>query len=154
MDKNDEILRLYEIYNDSKEKFIDRSFATNKFYLIVEIVLLSISIAIGGTPYDVLNIVLPLIGMLIALMWWLNQDSYGFMIKIKYKNVFTLLEQSLAASPITDETKAIEEAARSKSGFVFNNAHKLLAVVMLVIFFILFLAAFIPYIMILFSTSG
>jgi len=154
VDKNEEILKLYEIYNNSKEKFIDRSFATNKFYLVVEIVLLTIILITNGAPYSGLNVIIPLIGVIVAVMWWLNQDSYGFMIKIKYQSVLEPLEKNFAISPATEESQAIREAAKARKGFVFNNAHKLLAVVTLFIFFALFLAAFVPFMAILLATAA
>ena len=76
MDLKDEkylILEQYRIYSEAKEKFIDRHFTTNKFYLILNIVvLISIYILSTLTPQYPPVIVLCVLGISSTLMWWMK----------------------------------------------------------------------------------
>jgi len=43
MDEKDEkylVLEQYRIYSDAKEKFVDRQFATNRFYMVLNLAVL------------------------------------------------------------------------------------------------------------------
>ena len=69
------ILEQYRIYTESKEKFIDRQFATNRFYLILNlIILITAYILTTLTPQHSPLIVLSVIGFAITMMWWMNID--------------------------------------------------------------------------------
>src|SRR5574344_2188137 len=86
MDKDEIIFQQYKLYAEQKERFIDRSFATNKFYLFSVLLLLLImfltknfEIVFGLTPI----IIFGCAGMIICILWWINMDSYNCLIKVK-----------------------------------------------------------------------
>ena len=80
MDPKDEkylILEQYRIYSEAKEKFIDRQFSTNRFYLVLNIIILVTTYVLSTlTPQYPPVIVLCIIGIAATLMWWMNIDSY------------------------------------------------------------------------------
>ena len=73
-------------------------------------------------------------------MWWMNIDSYQFLIKIKYANVLEEIEKSLPEQPYQKEFKAQQDLKKSKKGFMlFGDWQKhLTLVVALVYIFICF----------------
>ena len=89
--QNDEkflVLEQYRIYSEAKESFTSRNFQTNRFYLVLSLVLfLLLYIFHALTPSLMPLIVGTAVGMSICVMWWLNLDSYQFLIKIKYSKV-------------------------------------------------------------------
>ena len=91
MDIKDEkylILEQYRIYSDAKEKFIERQFTTNRFYLVLNLIILVVSYVLSTlTPQYQPTIVLAIIGFAVTIMWWMNIDSYQMLIKVKYAKV-------------------------------------------------------------------
>lgn len=154
MDKEQILLESYRIYNESKENFIDRSFSTNKFYLVIEIILLA-AVAFSATMLEnhLVVAVLSGLGVLIASLWWFNHDSYEYLIKIKYKHVLEKIEELLPVAPTTMEYKAAQEDAKKRKVFVFSNAHKVLSFLVLLIFLSFFVTAVAPYIAAIFTTE-
>ncbi len=131
MDSNDEkflILEQYRIYTDAKEKFIDRQFATNRFYLVLNIILLVTTYVLSTlTPQYQPVIVLSVIGIAITLMWWMNIDTYQMLIKVKYANVLEYLETKLPEQPNHKEFVDYSEMKHKKGVIVFGDFQKILA---------------------------
>lgn len=145
MEKEYILLETYRIYQESKEKFIDRSFKTNKFYLVIEAILLIFC----ATTYDIpglplVTAICSLLGLLIAFMWWFNQDSYQFLIKIKYQDVIDKMEAQLPFGPFTEELKATMEKTKTRKIIVFNNVQKTLAFLILLVFVAFFMTSVLP----------
>ena len=107
MDPKDEkylILEQYRIYSEAKEKFIDRHFSTNKFYLVLNIIILiAIYILATLTPQYTPVLVMSVVGFATTLMWWMNIDSYQILIKVKYAKVLEFLETQLPQQPYHKE---------------------------------------------------
>lgn len=139
------LLENYRIFTDSKERFIDRSFASNKFYLVLDTVLLIIAAA-GLSPDApmLLTAIVSALGMLIAMMWWFNQDSYDYLIKIKYQKVLEHLEEQMGVETTKLEARAQREDAKKRKLFVFCNTHKSLSLLVFVVFLSIFLTVLSP----------
>ena len=140
--QNDEkflILEQYRIYSEAKEAFTTRNFQTNRFYLIVSLVLfLLLYVFYALTPSLMPLIVGAIIGMSVCVMWWLNLDSYQFLIKIKYAKVLEEIENLLPTNPYKKEFEAFCEAKKNKRAVVFSDFQKLLVIVLFCVFFVIF----------------
>ena len=142
MDTQETILEQYKGYIEQKEKFVDRSFMTNKFYLgFLFVIIIAMfltreySFAFGITS----TMVLTLVGMLICVMWWINVDAYNFLIKIKFGEVIEKLEDQLPVHPYKMEINAINDRRKNKKEFIFSDIQKSLAILVFVLFFVLFI---------------
>lgn len=141
MDSNEIMLQQYKVYIENKEKFVDRSFTTNKFYLLLVLVLIvtmfltkEYSFVFGLSS----TMIFSAVGMLICTFWWINIDSYNFLIKIKLSKVIEEIEKSLPVQPYSQEFLAIKEYKKNKREFMFADMQKVLATLMLLLFFVLF----------------
>lgn len=152
MDDRQVILEQYRIYNDSKDRFIDRNFVVNRFYLVLTLVLLFIvSLLKQLSPLQFLTIemILSVAGMGIAMLWWLNQDAYSFLIKVKYAFVLEKLEEKLASNPNNMEFKALVELQQKKKAFLFSDIQKGLAVLALITFMVYLIIDVIPFVLVM-----
>ena len=139
MDNNDKylILEQYRIYSDAKEKFIDRQFTTNKFYLVLNIIILITTYILSTlTPQYHAVIVLCVIGMAVSFMWWVNIDTYQMLIKVKYANVLEYLETKLPEQPYHKEFKDYSEMKRNKNLIVFGDFQKYLTITIAMVYVI------------------
>lgn len=154
MEKDQLVLECYRIYNESKERFIDRAFATNKFYLVLEVVLFVIVVILAASQLNTIFVIVASgFGVLVSFLWWFNQDSYQYLIKVKYRDVIEKMENDLPYAPSTMEFKAVQNDIRRKKAFVFNDAHKLLAFVVMLTFFSFFMFYLVPYLMSTFAAG-
>jgi len=142
MDSKDEkylILEQYRIYSEAKEKFIERHFATNKFYLVLNIIILIATyILCTLTPQYQPVIVMSVIGLAITLMWWMNIDSYQLLIKVKYAKVLEFLETKLPEQPYHKEFLDYTQMKKNNNLIVFGDFQKALTVVIACVYFIVF----------------
>ena len=143
MDAKDEkflILEQYRIYSDAKEKFIDRQFSTNRFYLILNIiVLVTAYIVTTLTPQYIPVLVLCTLGISASVMWWLNIDSYQLLIKVKYAKVLEYLEDKLPEQPYQKEFRDYKEMKREKNIVVFGDFQKTLALIIICVYVVVFI---------------
>lgn len=137
----------YKLYSESKEKFIDRSFTTNKFYMIIVIALLALSFEAKDVSFGMVSapVMFTAIGMLSSALWWLNIDSYNSLIKIKFSKVLEEIEKQLPIQPYAMEYKALKDYRASKKGFIFGDVQNVFAVISFLIFFSLFLIGLMPH---------
>ena len=123
MDIKDEkylILEQYRIYSDAKEKFIERQFTTNRFYLVLNLIILVVSYILSTlTPQYQPTIVLAIIGFAVTIMWWMNIDSYQMLIKVKYAKVLEYLETKLPEQPYHKEFVDYMEMKKKNNLIVF-----------------------------------
>lgn len=144
------ILEQYRIYTESKDKFIDRSFQTNRHYFLV-ICGLCIVLVLFKQFFPTIAIIFTLFlsfaGMGIAMLWYLNQDSYSFLIKIKYANVLEEIENRLPIAPNQMEHAILNENLKKRHTFVFlfNDIQKFMAVILFLLFLTYFLIDIIPF---------
>ena len=140
MDQKDEkylILEQYRIYSDAKEKFIDRQFATNRFYLVLNIILLVTAYVLTTlTPQYQPIIVLCVIGFSVTLMWWMNIDSYQTLIKVKYAKVLEYLETKLPEQPYHKEFVDYKEMIKNKKLIVFGDFQKILTLTIALVYIV------------------
>jgi len=145
MNEQEMLLEIYKICVASKDKFIERAFGTNKFYLITTMLIMVVtSIALMKIKLLLLTICLSGIGVFICALWWFNEDSYSYLLSIKYRSVLDVLEQKLPFAPGVEEYKAIQER-RKKKVFVFQNSQKLLITIILLVFVIFLVSAILPF---------
>ena len=141
MDSSDQklmaTLEQYKIYSDAKEKFIDRQFITNRFYLVVNLIILVAAYILATlTPQYQPVIVLCVIGMAITIMWWMNIDSYQLLIKVKYAKVLEYLETKLPEQPYNKEYEEYVKMKKSKNLIVFGDFQKVLTIAIAAVYFV------------------
>lgn len=145
---NDEILfQQYKLYTEQKERFVDRSFHTNKFYLLLVLTLIFVMYVMKSFTFDyglTATLVFSLAGMAICTLWWINMDSYNFLIKVKLSRVIEQIEEQLPSKPYTQEFAAIKDLRKNKRMFLFADMQKTLAVAALLLFFVLFCNELLP----------
>ena len=131
------ILEQYRIYSDAKERFIDRQFSTNRFYLVFNIVILIAAYFLNSfMPKDFPVIILCIIGIAATLMWWMNIDSYQMLIKVKYSKVLEYLETKLPEQPYHKEFVDYKEMKKEKGIIIFGDFQKSLALSIACVYFI------------------
>lgn len=140
MNQEELIFQQYKLYTEQKEKFVDRSFASNKFYLIVVLILIltvfltkDYTLAFGLSS----TLLFSIIGASVCTMWWINVDSYNFLLKVKLAKVAEELEKKLPAQPLTQEFLAIKDLRKNKRMFLFADMQKALATFTFLLFFVL-----------------
>lgn len=140
MDPKDEkylILEQYRIYSEAKEKFIERQFTTNRFYLVLNLVILVTSYILGTlTPQYQPVIVLCIIGIAITLMWWMNIDSYQLLIKVKYAQVLEYLETKLPEQPYHKEYADYVQIKKKNNLIMFGDFQKIFTVAIASVYFV------------------
>lgn len=125
------IIEQYRIYSEAKESFITRNFQTNRFYLILSLVIFLLLYIFYALTPSILPIVIgSIIGMSVCVMWWLNLDSYQFLIKIKYSKVLEEMEKYLPFMPYKREYEAFLDAKRDKKAIVFSDFQKFLTIIL------------------------
>ena len=140
MDPKDEkylILEQYRIYSEAKEKFIERQFTTNRFYLVLNLIILVTSYILGTlTPQYQPVIVLCIIGIAITLMWWMNIDSYQLLIKVKYAQVLEYLETKLPEQPYHKEYADYVQIKKKNNLIMFGDFQKIFTVAIASVYFV------------------
>ena len=138
MSEQDLIFQQYKLYSEQKESFITRSFAINRFYLCLCIILL-FGVYLTKTAifaYSIpLGTLLTIIGMCCAILWWMNMDSYNMLIKIKFAKVLEEMEKNLPFQPYADEYQGIKDYRENKKMFLFSDMQKTFAVLVFLMFF-------------------
>lgn len=146
MTNEDLVLQQYKIYSESKEKFIDRTFRTNKFYMILVVALLLFAFVTRGLGFAKLTAptLFSIIGLICCSLWWLNMDAYNCLIKIKFSKVLEEIEKQLPVQPYTMEYKALKDFRNNKKGFVFSDIQKILAIFSFLAFLVILMIEVIP----------
>lgn len=146
MNSDNILFEQYKLYIQNKESFIDRSFNTNKFYMILVLTLVLIifltkdyTLAYGLTS----TLIFSAAGMAICILWWLNIDAYNLLIKVKLAKVIEEIEKSLPCQPYATEFAALNDLKKNKKEFLFSDIQKCLAVIVLILFFVLFANEFV-----------
>lgn len=150
MTSEEMMIQLYKIYSEQKENFIDRSFHTNKFYLVLVLFITIVmpfarnnNLTMGPSTAAILSAA----GIAICVLWWINVDSYNFLIKIKLSKVLEEIEKNLPVKPYTDEFAAIKDYKKNKREFLFADIQKALATLALLVFLVIFLNEFLIMVM-------
>lgn len=146
MDRDELIFEEYKLYAEQKDRFIDRNFSTNKFYMISFVVLIFAMIFTGNITFIehiTATLLFSAIGISVCALWWMNVDSYNTLIKIKFSNVIEKMEEKLPIQPFTEEYKGIEEF-KTKKVFMFSDIQKFLSVLGALFFFAVFVSEVTP----------
>ena len=135
------VLEQYRIYSEAKDRFIDRQFASNKFYLLVSLAIFLVAFVIFMIPPANCQAIigLSIIGFFLSMMWWMNIDSYQLLIKIKYSNVLEYLETKLPEQPNHKEYVDYLQIKKNTNAIVFGDIHKYLALTIMLIHIIIIL---------------
>ncbi len=138
MESKDEkylILEQYRIYSDAKERFIDRQFSTNKFYLTVNIIILLLAYVLNIlTPQFHATLVLAVIGIAITIMWTMSIDTYQTLVKVKYAKVLEFIETKLPEQPYHKEFEEYAAMKKKKNLIVFGDMQKMLSWAILLVY--------------------
>lgn len=142
MNQEEIIFQQYKLYSEQKEKFVDRSFQTNKFYLFLILAIITtmfltkdFSFVFGLSS----TLIFSVAGIAICVLWWVNVDSYNFLIKVKLSKVLEEIEKKLPVQPYTEEFAAIKDLRKKKREFLFADMQKAFVTLILLLFFVLFL---------------
>lgn len=140
------VFEQYKLYSESKEKFIDRTFRTNKFYIVLVVVLMLITFMTKGMAFGRMTApaLFSIVGIICCSLWWLNMDSYNCLIKIKFSKVLEEMEKELPIQPYAMEFKALTSYRNNKKGFVFSDIQKIFAIFSFLAFFVIFMIEVIP----------
>ncbi len=149
MDEKQQMMELYKEFMKTKENFVNRSFATNKFYIVMVTLCL---LALAAVKQFVMPtgslfaLGLSIAGLAFAILLWANQDAYAYLLKIKFNNVIDKMEESFCFKPCVEEKNALIENAKSKKNYVFTNFQKSFALITLAIFIASFIADIAPFV--------
>lgn len=128
-------LEQYRIYSDAKDRFIDRQFSTNRFYLVVNLILLVTAYVLSSfVPQYHPALVLSIIGIAISLMWLISVDSYQTLIKVKYAKVLEYIETKLPEQLYHKEFEEHSSMKKSKGLVIFGDVQKFLTWVVLLVY--------------------
>lgn len=150
MNTEEIIFQQYKLYSEQKEEFINRSFTTNKFYLFLILALLVTMFLTKGMTFVYgmsSSMIFSGAGMAICALWFMNVDSYNFLIKIKFAKVLDEIEKQLPVQPYTQEFEAIKDYKKDKREFLFADIQKALAIFVFLMFFVLFVHEFLSIIL-------
>ena len=147
MDKETMLLELYKAHLKSKDAFTDRAFTLNRFYLAIELILIILGVMYLVENNPMLAIPISVVGIVVSLLWWFNQDAYDQQIKIKYSSILEKMEEEFPFQPLRNEYITIKEQADKKKLFIFPETLKFFSVATFIIFLVMFMDAFIPIIL-------
>ncbi len=140
---SDEIMfQQYKLYTEQKDRFVDRSFHTNKFYLVLVLMLILVMFLTKDLSFVYglsASLIFSAAGIAICVLWWINMDCYNFLIKVKLGRVIEEIEKNLPAQPYTQEFVAIKDLRKNKREFLFSDMQKALAILVLLLFFVVFI---------------
>lgn len=140
MDDKEIILGIYKVYSEAKENFINRHFATNRFYFVFSFSLLVATYVFYTlSPGTIPLIVASVFGIAVSILWWLNIDSYQTLIKIKYSKVLEYLETKLPEAPYHKEFEETQKFKKAKK-ILFTDVQKGFALLVLGAFLLIFVA--------------
>lgn len=141
MDEKEIILGQYKVYSEAKENFINRHFATNRFYFVFAFALLAATYVFYAlSPGVVPLIVTAAFGIAVSVLWWLNIDSYQLLIKVKYSKVLEYLETKLPEAPYQKEFRETQSMKKTKN-ILFADVQKGFSLLLLFIFTVIFVAS-------------
>lgn len=147
MNSDELLFQQYKLYTEQKDTFVERSFATNKFYLVLVLVMLVVVFLTQDINFHNkvnLSLVLCIAGAALSALWWLNMDSYNFLIKMKFSKVIQEIEKSLPGQPYEMEYQAIIDYRKNKKMFLFSDIQKALALLSFLLYFVLLMIELVP----------
>ena len=136
MDDKYILLEQYRIYSEAKDRFIDRTFLVNRFYIVFSAVLFLSMIAIKSIFVDAYALLLgiEIFGIAVNFLWVSNQDAYTSIIKLKYSTVIEGIENQMPASPNKDEYAKLCELRSNKKIVLLKDIQKWFAIILMLLF--------------------
>ena len=137
MEDKHQLMELYKEFMYTKENFVNRSFATNKFYIVVIItclLLLGVLKEFVVQDGSLTVVAVGLAGFACSLLLWSNQDAYSYLLRIKFSAVIDKIEEKFCFQPCIEEKKALIENAKTRKTYIFADVQKLFAVITMVVF--------------------
>lgn len=137
MDYQEILVKEYIAYLESKDRFIERSFMINRFYMVLVLLLFIAMFWFAEhslMPFSPLVVSCAIAGMVMSLMWVLNQDSYAYLIKVKLSDVIEKMEQHLPIQPHVMEYEAMQ-TRKTEKRVVFVDVQKGIAFISFIMFF-------------------
>lgn len=144
MEDKEIILEQYRIYTDAKERYIDRAFLVNRFFIVA--VGLMFLVLLGTKTFFSMgygfSMAGEILGMAMCIMWFSNQDAYSSIIGIKYNAAIEKMEEFLPVSPVKDEYEELQKLRAKRKVILVKDIQKWFAIVVLMIFIANFLMDF------------
>lgn len=146
MEDNNKVSNLifeeYKLYTEQKDRFTERTFLVNRFYMVLLLVMIAAifllkDIFIADT-FSVL-VIFALAGMVISILWWINIDTYNVLIKTKLSKVIEEIEKQLPVQPFKMEYSAILEHKKDKNEFMFTDVQKIFASFIFFVYLMIFI---------------
>jgi len=149
MEKDEITLELYKAHLKSKDAFIDRTFTLNRYYLFMVMILAVFGIKdlIDNGIYPMTAVPISVVGLVVSILWWINQDSYSQQINIKYKTIREKMEETFPYQPLSDEYAMMKEKISKRVLFAFPETQKYFSAAMIFVFVVMFICAFVPIVM-------
>lgn len=141
MNSEEIMFQQYKLYAEQKEKFVDRNFCTNKFYLLLVLTIILIMYLTKDFSFIYglsSTLIFSAAGMAICILWWINVDSYNLLIKVKLSKVLEEIEKKLPVQLYAQEFAAIKDLRKNKREFMFADIQKALSIIVFLLFFFLF----------------
>ena len=139
---------IYTEYNRSMEKFKAHNFATNRFYIVILMIVLAVILIckqVFLTGSIVITFVFSFFGLCVAIMWVITQDSYQKLISIKIANVLEEIEKELPVKPYTMEHEEIKKYKAGKKFFSYDSMQNFMGLVLALVFTVLFFSELAPF---------
>ena len=92
MEKDAILVEMYKAHLKSKDSFTDRMFCLNRYYLVIVLLLLICGIFFIIDNNAIISLPISLVGTIISLLWWFNQDAYNVQIRVKYGEILEKME--------------------------------------------------------------
>lgn len=147
MNSEELIFQQYRLYTEQKDKFVDRSFHSNKFYLVLIVVLSLLTLITKGLMFPfglTATLIFSFMGVAICILWWINMDSYNLLIKVKLSKVVEEIEKQLPVQPYTLEFETLKDLRKNKRMFLFSDMQKTFALILMLVFLVLFINEVVP----------
>lgn len=141
MNREEQILQEYILYVQHKENFVNRSFSANRFYMILSLVVLAATVPVKFIPFSfgiIFTMLFSLIGMILCVLWVMNNAAYKRLLKIKFQKVIERLEDELPVKPYQMESEALKEANKNKVS-LFADLQQTLSWLIFVAFLTIFI---------------
>jgi hypothetical protein len=129
MNSEEIMFQQYKLYSDQKEKFVDRSFQTNKFYLFLILGLFFMMLITKGLTFVfglTSTLIFSVAGIAICILWWVNVDSYNFLIKVKLGKVIEEIERNYPLSHIHWNSLQLKNLEKQKENSFLQICKKYL----------------------------
>lgn len=149
MNSEEIMFQQYKMYAEQKENFIDRSFRTNKFYMVLILLLVLVMFGTKGFTFAfglTSTLIYAFAGICICTLWWINMDAYNMLIKVKLSKVLEEIEKSLPVKPYANEFEAVTDLRKNRKMFLFSDMQKIFAIVAFLLFLVLFINELAPFI--------